>query len=61
MNEKLYILIRNSLKFVPVGQIDNKSAFVRVMAWRQTGDKPLPEPMLIQFTDAYMWQQGMLN
>ena len=26
------------------------------MAWRQTGDKPLLEPMLIQFTDAYMCQ-----
>ena len=23
------------------------------MAWRQTGDKPLPELMLTQFTDAY--------
>ena len=36
-------------------QIDNKSALVQVMAWRWTGDKPLPEPMLTQFTDAYMW------
>ena len=22
--------------------------------WRQTGDKPLPEPMMIQFTDIYV-------
>ena len=51
---KLYISIRISLKFVPKGPIDNKSALVRVMAWRRTGDKPLPEPMLTQFTDAYM-------
>ena len=32
-------------------QIDNKSALVQVMDWHWTGDKPLPEPMLIQFTD----------
>ena len=43
-----------SLKFIPNGPIDNKSALVQVMAWRRTGDKPLPEPMLTQFTDTYM-------
>ena len=42
------------LKFVPKGPIYNKSELVQVMAWRQTCDKPLPEPMLTQFTDAYM-------
>ena len=31
-----------------------KWALVQVMARRRTGDKPLPEPTLIQFTDAYM-------
>ena len=48
------ILIQISLKFVPRGQIDNKSALVQVMVWRRTGDKPLPEAMMTQFTDAYM-------
>ena len=38
MNEKFCILIRISLKFVPKGPIDDKSAVVQVMAWRQTGD-----------------------
>ena len=52
MNEFFSILIGISLKFVPKGTIDNKSALVQVMAWHQTGDKPLSEPMLIQFTDA---------
>ena len=33
---------------------DNKSVLVQVMAWRPKGDKPLPEPMLTQFPDAYM-------
>ena len=52
MNEKLCILIRISLRFVPEDPIDNKSALVQVMDWRWTGGKPLLEPMLIQFTDA---------
>ena len=54
LNEKFGISIQTSLKFVPKGPIDNKSALVQVMAWRRTGDKPLPEPMLTHFTDAYM-------
>ena len=54
MNEKFCVSIRILLKFVPKGLIDNKSVLVRVMAWRRTGDKPLPEPLLTQFTNAYM-------
>ena len=54
MNEKFCILIQISPKFVPKGLIDNKAALFQVMAWRRTGDKPSPEPMLIYFTDAYM-------
>ena len=46
LNEKFCIVIRISLKFVPKGPIDNKWALVQVMAWRQTGDKPLPGPMM---------------
>ena len=38
-----------SLKYVPMGP-----ALVQVMAWCQTGDKPLPEQMLTQSSDAYM-------
>ena len=54
MKETFCISIPISLKFVPKGPIDSKSALVQVMAWRWTGIKPLPEPMLTQFTDAYM-------
>ena len=54
MNENFCILIRISPKFVPTGPIDNKPALVQVMAWHQTGGKPLPETMLTQFTDSYM-------
>ena len=48
------IAIQISLKFVSMGPNDNKPALAQVMAWRRTGDKPLPEPMMIQFIDAYM-------
>ena len=43
-----------SLKFIPKGPIDNLEALVQVMAWCWTAEKPLPEPMLAQFTDAQM-------
>ena len=54
LNENDRIPIRISLKFVPRSAINNKPALVQVMAWRRTGDKPLPELMLTQFTDVYM-------
>ena len=54
LNENDRISIQISLKFFPRGQIDNKPALVQVMAWRRTGDNPLPEPMLTQFTNADM-------
>ena len=44
---------QNSLKFVPMGLIDSNLALVKIMAWRRK-DKLLSEPMLTQFTDAYM-------
>ena len=47
------IPIQISLNFVPMSPLDNNSALVQVMAWR-IGDKPLPEPMMTQFTDVYM-------
>ena len=61
LNENDRIPIPISLKFIPRSPIDNKSALLQVMAWRRTGDKPLPEPMLIQFTDAYMRHKGEMS
>ena len=52
LNERDKIKIQ--MKLVPKGLIDNKPALVQVMVWRQTGDKPLPEPMMAQFTHTYM-------
>ena len=54
LNENDWISINISLKFVPRSPIDIKPALVQVMAWRRIGDKPIPEPMMAQCTDAYM-------
>ena len=48
------IPIRISLEFVSRVLIDNNPALVQVVTWRRTGDTPLHEPMLTQFSDAYM-------
>ena len=42
LNENDRIPIQISLKFVLRSPIDNKPPLVQVMAWRRTGDKPLP-------------------
>ena len=54
LNENVRIPIQIWLKFVARSPIDNKPALVQVMAWRRTGDKPLPGPMMTMFIDAYM-------
>ena len=54
MNEKFCILIKIALKFVPQGPIDNNPALVKIMTLHRIGNKPWSEPMLNQFTDAYM-------
>ena len=49
------------LKFVPQGPINNIPALVQIMAWHQTGDKPLLEPMFACFTDAYMRHSASMS
>ena len=56
--QKCCISIRISLKYVRKGPIANIPALVQIMAWRRIGDKPLCEPMLVEFTDAYMRHYG---
>ena len=48
LNENVWIPIKISLKFVPKGRINNIPALVQIMAWRQPGDKPLSEPMMVR-------------
>ena len=40
-------MIKISLKFVTKGPINHNPAMVQIMAWRQSGNKPLSEPMMI--------------
>ena len=47
LNENVWILIKISLKFVPKGPINNIPALVQIMTWRQPGDKPLSEPIIV--------------
>ena len=47
LNENVSISIKISLKFIPMGPIDNIPALVQIMSWRRLGDKPLYEPMLV--------------
>ena len=46
LNENVWISINISLKFVPMGLINNIPALVQIMAWRRQGDKPLSEPRM---------------
>ena len=46
LNTNFSILNQISLKFVREIPVDDKSALIQLMAWRLTGDKPLPEPMM---------------
>ena len=54
LNENIWIWNTIWLKFVPKGRIDNSTASVQVMAWYQTGDKPLSEPMMALVDDAHI-------
>ena len=47
LNENFWIWNKISLKYVPLGLIDNMAALVQVMAWRQPGDMPLSEAMFV--------------
>ena len=52
--ENRCILILISPKFVLKRSIDNKSVLVLLMTCCWTGDKPLPQPIMIKINDAYM-------
>ena len=49
LNGNVWISIKISLKFVPKGPINNIPALVQIMAWRRPGDKPLSQPMMVNF------------
>ena len=47
LNENVWISLKISLKFVSKVPINNIPALIQIMAWRQPGDKPLSEPMMV--------------
>ena len=47
LNENVCISLEISLKFVPMGPINNMPALVQKMAWHRPGDKPLSFPMMV--------------
>ena len=49
VNEKVWISIEISLKFVPGGQINNIPKLVETMAWRWPGNKTLSEPKMVSW------------
>ena len=54
LKENTRISIKMSLKFVPKVRINNIPVLVQTMAWCRPGNKPLSEPLMVEFTDVYM-------
>ena len=52
---------RDFIEIVPNCPTNNFPSLVQIMAWRRPGDKPLSEPMLVCFTDAYMRHRGSMS
>ena len=46
-NEKLWISLNISLKFIPKVRLNNIPTLVQIMAWYRPGDKPLSEPTMV--------------
>ena len=54
MNEKFYIWLEFQLVFFPKCPNDNKSGLIHGNGLAPKSAKPLPEPVLTQFTEAYI-------
>ena len=54
LNKTFVFWLKFHRRFFSGGQMDNKSALVHLMIWRQTVDKPFLEPMPPHFTDEFM-------
>ena len=61
LRENVQISIKISLKLVPKGPMNNIPALVQIMAWCQSGNKPLSEPMMVCVTDAYMRHSASMS
>ena len=59
--ENCCIFIKISLQFVTRGPLNNIPAFVQIMARRRSGDKPISEPMMAKFNEAYMSHSAIIE
>ena len=65
-DENVWILIIMPLKFLPKGPINNIPALVKMVTWRQAGDKPLSEPMMARLSTHFcvtrpQWEEISTN
>ena len=51
---KLLYFDETFIEICSPGPINNIPALVQIMAWRLSGAKPLSEPMIAYFNDAYI-------
>ena len=59
--EDCCILIKISLNLLPKGPINVMPALIQIMAWCQTGHKPLSRLMRALFTDVYMHHSALVH
>ena len=52
--------IQISPKFVP-GVLIVKPVLAQIMAWSHTSNKPLSEPMMVSFTEAYLSHSASMS
>ena len=58
---EVFYFDQNFTEIVPKGLIKNYQVLGQIMAWYRRGDKPLFEPIMVQFTDAYMHHSAWLS
>ena len=61
LNENAWIVIKISWTFVSSGPINNIPALVQIMAWHQTINKALSEPMMVYVANAYMRHSASMS
>ena len=61
LNENDRISIQISMKYVPRSPFYNRPTLGQVIPWRWAGNKPLPEPVMTQFIDAYMRHSASMS
>ena len=61
LNDNVLISIKISLKFIPMGPINNIPVLVQIMALHQSGDKPLSEPKIILLTQICVTRPQWVN